>query len=239
MAEVARTYPSQNFKYLADQKFFPYGEKQTDTLLIHLKKLVPEFVKQHSIDILVVACNTASTNALAVLRGIIEIPIIGVVPAIKPAAELSITKRIGILATPATVKSHYTKNLIEKHAAQCKIHMIGNSKLVHFAELKAFGQPINLRSLDEILQPLQSYNIDTVVLACTHFPFLRAELAKSLSPKTDLIDSAKGVTRQVGRILESLPPEKQKKSTKHLLISTASHISSKNLYQAYENFISW
>ncbi|MFK7826838.1 MAG: glutamate racemase [Oligoflexales bacterium] len=238
LAEVANTYPEQNLKYLADQKFFPYGNKQTDFLLSRLKVIAPEFVKQHDLNILIIACNTASTIALAILRRILKIPVIGVVPAIKPAAEQSIVKRIGILATPATIQSHYTKNLIKKHATHCKTYLIGNSQLVDFAELKALGQPIDISPINEILQPLHKQQVDTVVLACTHFPFLRTELANNLPSPVKLIDSAKGVSRQVGRILKCLPIENQKKSVKSHLISTADHISSSKLRKAYNNYIS-
>lgn len=236
LAEVEKTYPEHNFFYLADQDFFPYGDKQNESLLKRLKSLVPEYIEKNKLKLLVIACNTASTAALALLRGFINIPIIGVVPAIKPAAEQSRQKRLGILATPATVKSKYTKDLLAKYASNCKVTLIGSSDMVQIAEHKAFGHSVDMGILKQIVQPFAQDQVDAVVLACTHFPFLQEELTSILPNNVKLIDSAKGVSRQVGRIIAGLDSRNCQHKVKHQFASTANKISTPLLAIAYDRY---
>lgn len=172
------------------------------------------------------------------MRELIKIPIIGVVPAIKPAAMESKQKRVGILATPATTESSYTRTLIKEHAKDCEVHLIGSSKMVQLAEAKALGGYIDRQLVSEILEPFHKFQVDTVVLACTHFPFLRKELAESLPTNVKLIDSAKGISRQVGRILSQLTHKNQVTTCKTKLLSTDDNVSSQKLQLALQSFLS-
>ena len=237
LAEVAKTCPFQNYTYLADQKFFPYGDKPGEFLLTRLQSLVPDFIEHHSLDLLVIACNTASTSALASLRSIVGIPIIGVVPAIKPAAEQTSSRQIGILATPSTIDSQYTKNLIQTYASHCKVHLVGSSELVRFAELKAQGHPADDGIVLESLQLFIQNQVDIIVLACTHFPFLRSELGCQLPPNVRLIDSAQGIAKQVRRTLASLKVRNKVHLKKPLFISTSDTISPSELEAAFSYYI--
>ena len=127
-------------------------------------------------DVIVVACNTASTLALPTLRSLFTIPIIGVVPAIKTASALSQNKKIGLLATPGTVSREYMDNLIQEFADDCIVTRVGSTELVRLAEKKLNGLAPSSQQLKSIIQPFIHNECDQVVLGCTHFPLLHEEL---------------------------------------------------------------
>lgn len=130
----------------------------------------------------VIACNTASTVSLPALREKFPFPVVGVVPAIKPAARLTANGIVGLLATRGTVKRPYTRELIERFANECQIAMLGSAELVEMAEAKLHGETVSLEELRRILRPWLRMQEppDTVVLGCTHFPLLQEELLKVL-----------------------------------------------------------
>ncbi|MEZ4743008.1 MAG: glutamate racemase [Bdellovibrionota bacterium] len=172
MQAVEKHIPNANYIYCSDSKNYPYGPKRPEEVKQFSVSAATKLFENEALDTLIVACNTASTIALDEIRSAIPIPVIGVVPAIKPAAALSTTKVIGLLATPGTVTRKYTDNLINEFASQCQVIKVGSSKLVQIAENQIKGQKIDLleirAELGEIL--LMNGSLDTVVLACTHFP---------------------------------------------------------------------
>lgn len=203
--EIRQRLPACEFIYASDNEAFPYGSKGEDELINRVTHVLQKLLQDFTVDILVIACNTASTLALPHIRSHFSQPIVGVVPAIKPAAARSTTKVIGLLATPATVVRPYTKELIQQHANHCTVISVGSSELVVMAEKKLRGETISALQLAQALAPFlehsQASQLDTIVLACTHFPLLRQELLEVLPAHIDLIDSGAAIARRVEFLL--------------------------------------
>src|SRR5690606_39454843 len=153
LREIQERLPACEFIYASDNAAFPYGTKPEDELVERVDHVLHQLLKTYAADIVVVACNTASTLALPHIRSHFNQPIVGVVPAIKPAAARSRTKVIGLLATPATIARAYTQELIREHASDCMVVSVGSSELVHMAEQKLRGQVISLTEMTKILAP--------------------------------------------------------------------------------------
>lgn len=198
--EVHQVLPDCQYIYCFDNAAFPYGELDSQVLIERCSTIVSHFVKQFNADLVIIACNTASTIVLSRLREQLSIPVVGVVPAIKPAARLSEKKVIGLLATPATVERDYTKELIAQYAQDCEVLMLGSTRLVEMGEKKVRGETIDLVELDAILQPWIGH-IDCVVLGCTHFPLLRDEIAQVFANKVKVIDSGRAIAKRVVQLL--------------------------------------
>lgn len=203
--EIQKKLPSAPLIYASDNAFFPYGTKGEAELTARVDKVFHGITSQYSIDIIVVACNTASTLALPHIRNHFSQPTVGVVPAIKPAAALSKSQVIGLLATPATVARPYTHNLIREYAANAEVISVGSSELVSLAEDKLRGKKIQAEQIKPILQPFfdhpRSKEMDVLVLACTHFPLLRDELSTQFPTHVQLIDSGEAIARRVASLL--------------------------------------
>ncbi|WP_427979099.1 glutamate racemase [Agarivorans sp.] len=195
--------PELQYSYLFDNLYFPYGELSENTLIQRVKFLLSKAVSKLNPDLLVVACNSASTLSLPYLREALSIPVVGVVPAIKSAAMLSKTRHFGVIATPGTVERAYTEQLIADFAEDCKVELLGSTSLVKLAEQKLAGQSIELSQVEQALRPwLGMEDLDCVVLGCTHFPLLKAELQQVLGQHTKLIDSGEAIAKRVRHLLQ-------------------------------------
>ncbi|WP_165856964.1 glutamate racemase [Marinobacter sp. JSM 1782161] len=194
--------PSVSLTYLADTAGFPYGDQSEETVIARCVALIERLMAQEPVDLVVVACNTASTVVLPALRERLQVPVVGVVPAIKPAAALSENRRLGVLATPATVRRPYTEDLIQRFAADCEIARVGHPGLVRWAEAKVGGRPVPLAELAEAVRPLADAGVDTVVLGCTHYPLIRDELAQVLPEVRYWVDSGDAIARRVRYLLD-------------------------------------
>ncbi len=202
LTEVQRRLPQARLLFASDNAAYPYGTKPEDELISRVDIVIQSLISRYQPKIIIVACNSASTVCLAHLRQTIDIPIIGVVPAIKPAAQLSSTKTIGLLATPATIQRTYTQTLIDNYAPDCNVIKVGSSALVDIAEAKLSECDINWSELENILHPFNKNNdIDTLVLGCTHFPLLCEEISRALDKEITLIDSGAAIAQQVERII--------------------------------------
>jgi glutamate racemase len=200
-AEIRRRLPGLPLYYLMDSAGFPYGNKDDATLVERVVRVCRDAVAVHQPQMLVVACNTASTLTLPALRAVLTIPVVGVVPALKVAAAASTTGRIGLLATPATVNRSYTDDLIRNFAAGCEVRRHGSGELVQWAEdWIAFGrEPEGLFAhLDSWLT--QPGPLSHVVLGCTHFPLLRPMLERHW-PHICWVDSGDAIARRVEQLL--------------------------------------
>lgn len=191
--------------FCSDNAFFPYGTKQAPLLVARVIELLGLLEQQFQPDLIVLACNTASTIALDAAREKLRTPIVGVVPAIKPAAQRSASKTIGLLATPATVMRFYTQQLIEQFASDCHVVRLGSSELVAMAEQLLRDQTLDQAELYKVLAPfrqaIQQQQMDTVVLACTHFPLLLEHLMEQLPEINHWIDSGEAIARRVHSLL--------------------------------------
>lgn len=197
--EIREKLPDAHYIYVFDNEAFPYGEKPEEFIIERVVRIVTAIAQQHELAAIVIACNTASTVTLPALRAkFLDIPIVGVVPAIKPAAKLTCNGVVGLLATRATVKRPYTQELIERFATDCKVHSLGSAELVELAERKLHGEEITLDELRRILAPWLKMKEppDTVVLGCTHFPLLAEELLAVLPDGTRIIDSGAAIARR-------------------------------------------
>ncbi|QYJ79000.1 glutamate racemase [Shewanella acanthi] len=197
LAEIRKLLPQYNYCYLFDNARLPYGELEEQELISGCVALIQQLVAKTNAAIVVVACNTASTVVLPALRAALTIPVVGVVPAIKPAAKLSKSKRIGLLATPGTVRRHYTHELISQFADDCHVELFGCSELVMMAEQKIATGELDTTSLKRILAPVVEADLDVLVLGCTHFPMIRAELQQVLGEGVSLLDSGEAIAKRV------------------------------------------
>lgn len=205
-SEIKKALPTAHLTAVCDNDFFPYGKRPFTKLSDHLSQLTQTLIAKFSPDIIVIACNTASTLILDRLRSEHpNISFVGVVPAIKTASEISQTRSIGLLATPATVDRDYTAQLIESFASDCRVLSIGNEHLAAMAESKLLGDPVDIERLAGILSPFrENSEIDAVVLGCTHFPLLSEEIISILGDKVKVIDSGRAIAQRVSHLCENL-----------------------------------
>src|SRR3954453_1941967 len=172
--------PDAPIVYCADSAGFPYGKKSDAELASRVPALLGRLVERFHPRLAVIACNTASTIALEHVRSALDLSVVGTVPAIKPAAEISKTRVIGVLGTEATVRQPYVDDLAAKFAADCTLIRHGSPELVELAEAKLAGDNVSVDAVKAAVQPMfeapNGNKIDTVVLACTHFPLLADEL---------------------------------------------------------------
>lgn len=240
--EIQKKLPSLNIVYASDNAFFPYGTKGETELIIRVEKVLRAIIQAHPIDMIVIACNTASTLALAHCRQVFDLPIVGVVPAIKPASQFTQSGVIGLLATPATIARPYTNELIREYAGDHQVIRLGSSELVALAESKLRGKEITQSDLAPILsgffqQADQSLvrNMDTLVLACTHFPLMRDEIKQWFAQQNIdilLIDSGEAIARRVEFLLTDLTDHLSKRTADHLALFTQETTEAKQLLPA-------
>lgn len=194
--------------FLSDNEAFPYGNKEDDWLIGRVIGVIQKAVEAYRPDLVVVACNTASTLALDELRHRYTIPFVGVVPAIKPAATLTRTKHIAVLATPATIGRTYTQRLVDDFAQDCRVSLLAMPDLVELAEAKLLRNEAVEEAVGLALKPMaQMGNVDVVVLACTHFPLLRDEIVRyfdHFESPPQVIDSGTAVVQRVISVLDEL-----------------------------------
>jgi len=205
--EMAAVRPDANFVYLADDAAFPYGALAEPALIARVIALLDETIAIHKPDLIVIACNTASTIALPELRKKFAIPFVGTVPAIKPACAASQTRRVAVLGTEATVKREYTRALIRDHAQGCEVDLVGAKQLAAYAEAELRGEPVSDAALLVEVDPCfrdDGNRTDTVVLACTHYPLLIARLEQIAPWPVNFIDPAPAIARRVAHLLEGM-----------------------------------
>lgn len=201
--KVLEQLPAIELDYAFDNQAFPYGDKDKTWLLRRILQFLKKAVALSQPDLLIVACNTATTLALNALREEFSLPIVGVVPAIKPATLMTKSKEIILMATPNTIVSQYTKNLIDQFAQGVKVHLLANKHLVNEAEKLLRNEKLNINLLEDVAKQINSYTqADTIVLACTHYPFLRDLFIQILPNKNhQWIDSSTAIVKQSARLL--------------------------------------
>ena len=199
--EIAAVRPDADFIYLADDAAFPYGAMAEPALIARLIALLGEAIAVHIPDLVVIACNTASTIALPELRKKFAVPFVGTVPAIKPACASSKTKRVSVLGTKGTVKREYTRRLIDDFAQGCEVTLVGSAELASLAESALSGNDVRDEDIVAELAPCfvgdGEDRTDTVVLACTHYPLLLDRFAQLAPWPVTFIDPAPAIARRV------------------------------------------
>lgn len=203
--EVVRARPDARYVYVADDAFFPYGRHEEPALIARLVPLMGELIATYRPDLVVIACNTASTLVLAHLRAAYSVPFVGTVPAIKPACASSRTRLVSVLGTEATVAREYTRTLIRDFGQDCEIMLIGSARLAGLAEAALRAEPVDDEAVIAEIAPCfvdrGDRRVDTVVLACTHYPLLDDHLQR-LSPwPVTWVDPAPAIARRVVQLI--------------------------------------
>jgi glutamate racemase len=198
--------PQAPIVYVADNAFYPYGTRNAAEIAARVPALLGQLAARFDPRLIVIACNTASTIALDAAREALGVPIVGTVPAIKPAAALSKTRTIGVLGTPATVVQPYVDRLAAAFASDCRVLRHGSAELVDLAEAKLRGEAAEparyARILDALTGQQGGEQMDTVVLACTHFPLVETELATAAPHLLTFVDGKEGIARRTAALLE-------------------------------------
>jgi glutamate racemase len=210
-SELVKARPEADFVYAADDAAFPYGRLSEAELVARVLAVMERLVAQHAPDLVVIGCNTASTLVLPHLRRRFDLPFIGTVPAIKPAASASRSRRISILATPGTVARDYTRGLVEAYAAACRVELVGARRLASFAEAELRGSPVPDEELAAEIAPCfvedEEGRTDVVVLACTHYPLLLERMRRLAPWAVTWIDPAPAIARRMTDVLQAPPGE--------------------------------
>ncbi len=203
---IRTAIPQASFIYAADNGWHPYGTKSEAEIAARVPALLGRLCERYRPRVVVIACNTAATIALKDVRAALDLPVVGTVPAIKPAALASKTRVIGVLGTSATVRQPYVDTLVAEFASDCTVLRLGSSALVRIAEEKLRGKRPDSREMRAILEELYDQpdgsRIDQLVLACTHFPLLAVEIAAASPGGVSLVDSGSGIARRTAFLTE-------------------------------------
>lgn len=232
-AEIHQLLPNEKTIYLADSKNAPYGQKsKAEIIALSIKNT--EFLLHLDCKLIVVACNTATTNAIEELRAKYNVPFIGIEPAIKPAATHSKTQTIGILATQGTLNSELFNKNIEKFQDTKIIEQVGHG-LVPLIENGEINSPEMTTLLKTYLKPMIEANIDFLVLGCSHYPYLIPQIKKILPHHIQIIDSGQAVARQTQNVLKEKVGLSNEKNGKPIFYTNANpKVLSEILAQQYE-----
>jgi len=209
LREITQARPALDVIYVADDAGFPYGAWNEAALIDRVTELMGVLIARYRPDLVVIACNTASTLVLEPLRARYSVPFIGTVPAIKPAAAMTRSGLISILATPATVARDYTRQLIDTFARDTHVNLVGSAALAGLAEAWLRGEPVADGAIAQEIAPCfeerAGTRTDTVVLGCTHYPLL-LEVFRRVAPwEVHWIDSAPAIARRVEALLAAWP----------------------------------
>jgi len=206
LAPTARLLPQAPLVYVADSAGFPYGTRSEAEIAARVPALLGRLAERYDPRLIVIACNTASTIALQHVRAALDVPIVGTVPAIKPAAEISRTRVIGVLGTDATVRQPYVDDLAARFAADCVVLRHGSAELVEMAEAALGGERPGVDAVRAALEGLTAQprgeSIDVIVNACTHFPLLNEELVSATGGQVRFVDGGPGIARRVAYLTD-------------------------------------
>jgi glutamate racemase len=236
LREIARVRPDADLYLVADDAAFPYGRLGDRELIDRVVAVMDRYVAELQPALVVIACNTASTLALPVLRARFPIPFVGTVPAIKPACAQSKSKRISVLATPGTVRRDYTRDLIEQFAGDCRVTLVGGEMLASLAEAALRGEAVDEEEIRREIAPCfvdDGGRTDTVVLACTHFPLILDRLERLAPWPVTWIDPAPAIARRTSQLLG---PERPGKGRPPQAFFTSGSMGSAGLVSALASF---
>lgn len=201
VAPTQALMPAAPIVYVADSAGFPYGTRSEVEIAARVPALLGRLVERFAPRLVVIACNTASTIALPAVRAALDVPVVGTVPAIKPAALASRSRVIGVLGTEATVRQSYVDDLAQRFAGDCTVLRHGSAELVQLAEATLAGRPADAARYRVVLAGLFDQpggdRIDVIVNACTHFPLVEAELAAAAPPGMRFVDGGPGIARRI------------------------------------------
>jgi glutamate racemase len=205
LSRTMQAHPGAHVVYAADDAGFPYGGLSEDALVTRVLSVMERLVARFHPDLVVIACNTASTLVLPALRARFALPFVGTVPAIKPAAALTKSGLISVLATPGTVARDYTRGLIEHYAGDCEVTLVGSTRLAGLAEAALKGESVDDDAIAAEIAPCfvtrSSARTDVVTLSCTHYPLLLERMRRLAPWPVEWIDPAPAIARRVVQLL--------------------------------------
>lgn len=201
VAEIVARLPNERMVYYADSGNCPYGPRPVEEICL-LAAQATEFLLTHHAKLIVIACNTATSAAVAYLRARYSVPFVAMVPAVKPAAERSHGRRVGVLATQATLQTQTYSELVERFAHDITLCEVAGPELVELVECGELDGSRTESILRRVIDPMLAQGIDTLVLGCTHYPFLRPAIERVVGPSVEIIDTGAPVARQVARVLD-------------------------------------
>ncbi|HEX9946119.1 MAG TPA: glutamate racemase [Allosphingosinicella sp.] len=208
LGAIRALLPCAPLVYAADSAGYPYGTKRPAEIEARVPALLGRLAERFDPELIVIACNTASTIALDAVRAALDLRVVGTVPAIKPAAALSKTRTIGVLGTEATVRQPYVDRLSREFAADCTVLRHGSAELVDFAEARLRGESADsgacARALEGLFGQPGGERIDTIVLACTHFPLVEDALGASAPHPVRFVDGKEGIARRTAWLTRDL-----------------------------------
>lgn len=223
--EIRRQIPGLTLHFGVDNGFYPYGNKSEEALRPRIVQFARAMMEKSQADMLVVGCNTASTLALPELREVLDRPVVGVVPAIKPAAAETRSGTIALIATEGTVNRIYTRDLIRQFANGQRVINVPAPELVRLAEAKLRGETITAEDLAPVLHRIFDTaggdKVDIAVLACTHFPLLREELDTFAPRRIRWLDSGTAIARRVRWWLDELNMDLPDRPAPSMLLTSA------------------
>lgn len=199
--EVARCLPHEPTIYVADSAYCPYGSRPA-AQIIERALTIGRFLVEQGSKVLVVACNTASAAALDALRAGFDLPVVGMEPAVKPAARATRTGHVGVLATAGTIQGALFQNTSRRYANGVQVHMQTGEGLVEQVEAGLLDSPDTAALLHQYLEPMLAAGADQIVLGCTHYPLLMPLIRRIVNGRAAIIDPAQAVARQVARVLQ-------------------------------------
>ena len=236
LREIVRVRPDAHYVFVADDAFFPYGHHGEEQIIARVVPLIGKLIATHHPDLVVIACNTASTLVMSHLRERYDVPFVGTVPAIKPACAGSKTKRVSVLGTKGTVKREYTKALIRDFAQGCDVTLVGSADLAALAEAALSGGEVSDAQISAELAPCfvgvgedAAVRTDTIVLACTHFPLLMDRLVALAPWPVQWIDPAPAIARRVSDLLGPAGPQTDSAGAEMIFTSGRPRTSSRAL----------
>jgi glutamate racemase len=227
-SEVLKARPDARFVYAADDAGFPYGRLSEPVLVARVLAVMERLIGLYDPELVVIACNTASTLVLPHLRERFSVPFIGTVPAIKPAARATRTGYVTVLATPATVARDYTRDLVETYAGGCKVNLVGSRRFAGFAEAELAGAPVSDGDLLAELEPCFVQDgggrTDVVALACTHYPLLLPRLENLAPWPVTWIDPAPAIAKRLVQLIGPPVPGHEADENEALAVFTGGGI---------------
>jgi glutamate racemase len=202
LSALRQELPNEHYIFFGDTAHCPYGTR-SEANIIELSLQACQFLMNQGVKLLVVACNTASQVALNTLRTAFPIPIVGIVPAVKPAARATKRGRIGIAATNRTVQTAYLQRLVDEFASDIEVYAVGCPELVALVERGELEGPRVEKVLLDSLQPLLAKDVDVIVLGCTHFPAIRPSIERVVGKRVQIIDSGAAIARRTHSVLDT------------------------------------
>lgn len=220
LLELQKLLPNENFVFLADQLYVPYGEKSKKQLVERCFKITDYFIKYHNIKMMVVACNTATCGAIDELREKYSLPIVGTVPAIKVARDVTKSGTVAIISTPSTSKSEALRKLIKDNCKNINVLNIGCPNLEDAVEKGELNSSEVSELLLKYLKDIKNSKTDYLVLGCTHYPFLKRTISKTLGSRIKLLDSGKAIAKHTKSLLLNYGTENDPKQSSGTLYFT-------------------